>query len=204
VIVPSLKRCLRAAALLVVLALPGIASSAGTLAKGSGESAPPLVLRDIDGREVRLESFRGRTVVVNFWATWCAPCVAEMPSLERLRERLRADGLEVLAVNLQENAARIRPFAERLGLSMPMLRDHDGSVRTAWNVSVFPTTFVVGPDQRIAHIAIGEIEWDAPAVVAKIRETMRAPGATPTSRQAGALHPPSHTTWSSSWTAAAS
>jgi peroxiredoxin len=107
-----------------------------------------------------------------------------MPSLERLRAALATEGLEVLAVNLQENAARIRPFAERLGLSMPMLRDHDGSARSAWGVRVFPTTFVVGPDQRIALVAVGEIEWERPEVVARIRETMRRPGAAPATRQA--------------------
>jgi peroxiredoxin len=170
--------------LLVALALP--AGAAGTLSAGSGEPAPALALRDLDGREVRLDAFRGRTVVVNFWATWCTPCVAEMPSLERLRTTLASEGLEVLAVNLQENSARIRPFADKLGLTMTMLRDHDGSARTAWGVRVFPTTFVVGPDQRIALVAIGEVDWDRSEVVARIRETMRRPGATPSTRQAEA------------------
>jgi len=172
--------------LLVALALP--AGAAGTLSAGSGEPAPALALRDLDGREVRLDAFRGRTVVVNFWATWCTPCVAEMPSLERLRTTLASEGLEVLAVNLQENAARIRPFADKLGLTMTMLRDHDGGARSAWGVRVFPTTFVVGPDQRIALVAIGEIDWDRSDVVARIRETKRRPGATPSTRQAEA-HP---------------
>jgi thiol-disulfide isomerase/thioredoxin len=160
------------------------ALATGQLKPGSGEPAPPLVLRDLDGNEVRLASFRGRTVVVNFWATWCAPCVAEMPSLERLRERFRSEGLEVLAVNLQENAARIRPFAERLGLSMPILRDHDGSARTSWGVGVFPTTFVVGPGQELALVAVGEIDWDAPRVVERIAAVVARPAATPKNRQA--------------------
>ena len=145
----------RAAVVAVALALSNALSAAGTLSAGSGEPAPSLALRDIDGREVRLDAFRGRTVIVNFWATWCAPCVAEMPSLERLRDALAEDGAEVLAVNLQENAARIRPFAEKLGLSMPLLRDHDGSARKAWDVRVFPTTFVVGPDQHLGGLSSG-------------------------------------------------
>jgi peroxiredoxin len=178
------RRALAAVALLLCASrtLPAVAG--GRLATASGEPAPPLALRDIDGGEVRLDAFRGRTVVVNFWATWCAPCVAEMPSLERLRARFARDGLEVLAVNLQENAARIRPFAERLGLTMPMLRDHDGSARSAWGVRVFPTTFVVGPDQRLALAAIGEIDWDDADVVARIRDVIARPGATPATRQA--------------------
>ena len=179
-----LARTTAAAVAILALGLCDPLIAAGRLSAGSGDPAPALALRDIDGREVRLDAFRGRTVIVNFWATWCAPCVAEMPSLERLRASLAGEGLEVLAVNLQENAARIRPFAEKLGLSMTLLRDHDGSARTRWGVRVFPTTFVVGPDQRIALVAIGEIDWDSADAIARIRETMRRPGATPSSRQA--------------------
>ncbi len=89
-------------------------------------------------------------MIVNFWATWCAPCVAEMPALQRLRDRLAATGVEVIAVNFQENAARIRPFVEQAGLTFPVVRDHDGTLRAAWKVNVFPASFVVAPDQRIA------------------------------------------------------
>ena len=182
------RRALAAVAVALTASIVPPVRAAGRLATASGEPAPPLALRDIEGGEVRLETFRGRTVVVNFWATWCAPCVAEMPSLERLRARFAGDGLEVLAVNLQENAARIRPFAERLGLTMPMLRDHDGSARAAWGVRVFPTTYVVGPDQRLALVAVGEIDWDASEVAARIGAVVSRPGATPASRQATAPH----------------
>jgi peroxiredoxin len=153
--------------------------AAGTLVPGSGEPAPPLVARDLDGHEIRLDSFRGRTVVVNFWATWCAPCVAEMPSLARLRERLRPLGLEVIGVNFQENAARIRPFADRLGIEFPLVRDHDGSIRSAWGVRVFPTTFIIGPDQRIAAVALGEIDWDARDIEAVVRGILGSAGRSP-------------------------
>jgi peroxiredoxin len=166
-------------ALLLAAACAAPALAAGRLVAGTNEPAPPLSLRDLDGNEVRLEAFRGRTVVVNFWATWCAPCVAEMPSLARLRAALAPAGVEVLAVNLQENAARIRPFAERLGLQFPIVRDHDGSVTRAWGARVFPTTYVVGPDQRIALVAVGDIEWDAPDVLSRVREVARRPGAAP-------------------------
>ena len=178
------------------------AAAAGALSPGSGEPAPPLALRDLDGRDVRLDAYRGRTVVVNFWATWCAPCVAEMPSLARLRERLASSGLEVLGVNLQENAARIRPFAERLGLDFPIVRDHDGAVSRAWGARVFPTTFIIGPDQRIALVAIGEIDWDTPDVEARIRAVIGQPGATPRSRRAELFRTPSP--WSLPWIAAIS
>ena len=149
--------------------LPARVLAAGELVPASGSEAPPLVLRDIEGRTLNLDAFRGRTVLVNFWATWCPPCVAEMPSLARMREKLAALGVDVVAVNLQENAARIRPFAERLGLDFAIVRDHDGAASKRWGVRVFPTTFVVDPDHRLALVAVGEIDWNTPEVEARIR-----------------------------------
>ena len=134
-----------------------------------GRAASPNQSQDNRGQEVTLDAYRGRTVVVNFWATWCAPCVAEMPSLQRMRDKLAPKGIEVIAVNLQENAARIGPFVERLGITFPVVRDHDGAVRTAWQVTVFPTSFVVGPDQRIVWVARGEIDWDDAHVQSQLR-----------------------------------
>jgi peroxiredoxin len=134
----------------------------------TGGPAPALKLKTIAGEEVTLASYRGRTVIVNFWATWCAPCVAEMPSLQRMRDKLAAHGIEVIGVNLQENAARIAPFVERLGITFPVVRDHDGAARAAWDATVFPSTFVVGPEQRIAWVARGEIDWDDAQVQSRI------------------------------------
>ncbi len=177
------RRAAAALALLGMLASVG-AAAAGTLRTGSGGPTPPLALRALDGADVRLADFRGRTVLVNFWATWCAPCVVEMPSIARLRTALRAEGFEVLAVNVQENAARIRPFVERLGLDFPVLRDHDGSARGDWDVRVFPSTFVVGPDGSVALVAVGELDWDAPEVIARVRAVMRGRGAAPAATRA--------------------
>lgn len=172
-----------------------VAHAAGKLAAGSGEPAPPLALRDLDGKEIRIDAFRGRTVIVNFLATWCGPCVTEIPSLGRLHAKLAPAGVEVLAVNPQENAARIRPFVQRLGLNFPIVRDHDGAVTKAWGARVFPTTFVVGPDQRIALVAIGDINWDAPDVEARIRAVAGKPSAAPPSRRAGVPALPEYLPW---------
>ncbi len=159
---------LRAALAACLLASAG-AGAADELRPWTGGAPPSLTGRTLRGESLALADFRGRVVLVNFWATWCAPCVAEMPALQRLRERLAARRVEVVAVNFQENAARIAPFVERLGVTFPVVRDHDGTVRTAWNVTVFPTTFIVGPDQRIAWVATGEVDWDDPRVESRIR-----------------------------------
>lgn len=151
------------------LLVSGAAHADAGLEPWTGGPTPELRARTLAGDDLRLAAFAGRTVVVNFWATWCAPCVAEMPSLQRLRDRLADRNVEVIAVNYEENAARIRPFVERLGVSFPVVRDHDGTLRAAWKVGVFPTSFVVGPDGRIALVARGEIDWDAPQVESRIR-----------------------------------
>jgi len=144
-------------------------AGASELLPWPGGATPPLALKDLDGREVRLADFRGRAVLVHFWATWCAPCVEELPSLQRLVDRLAPEGLEIIAVNEQENAARIRPFVQRLGLALRIVRDHDGSARDAWGVRVFPSTFVVAPDGHIALAAIGAVDWDDNAVHSRLR-----------------------------------
>lgn len=158
----------RLACTIACLATCGYALAA-TLEPVAGRTAPPLIARTLDGTPIRLDDFRGRTVLVNFWATWCAPCVAEMPSLGRLRERLGPERAEVIAVNFQENAARIEPFMRQLGLRFPAVRDHDGALRKAWDVTVFPSTFVIAPDGRVAYAATGEIDWDDPTVELRLR-----------------------------------
>ena len=165
-----LRVALVAAALLMVLAIVCAGPThAAAPEPWRGGPTPPLVLKDLDGREVRLDAYRGRTVVVNFWATWCGPCVDEMPSLMRLRERFAGQGLEVIGVNFQENAARIRPFLDRHGLAFPVVRDHDGSARNGWGVSVFPSSFVIAPDQSVAFVVVGEADWSGPPIEPRIR-----------------------------------
>jgi len=164
----------------VYLALSAsVASGADGLQRWTGGPPPPLRLTTLAGEELTLASFRGRTVIVNFWATWCEPCLAEMPSLQRLRDKLAHQGVEVIAVNLKEYPARISPFVDQLGLTFPVVRDSDGAATKAWRVNVFPTSFIIGPDQRIAYIVRGPIEWDSARVESEVRRvnrTARQPG----------------------------
>jgi thiol-disulfide isomerase/thioredoxin len=154
----------------VAVAMGWQCAHAASLAPWTGGATPELRARTLDGSPIDLRAMRGRVVVVNFWATWCAPCVAEMPSLDRLRRKL---DVEVVAVNFQENAARIVPFLAQMGVSLPVVRDHDGSIRSAWRVAVFPSTFVVAADGRIAFIAIGEVDWDDPTIQALVAREVR-------------------------------
>ena len=126
-----------------------------------GVPTPALQLPDDAGRTWRLADQRGQVVVLNFWASWCEPCRAELPSLELLAARHEAQGLRVMTVNFRETDAALRRFAERQPLSLPILRDVDGAAARAFGVRIFPTTLVVGRDGRVLFSVVGEADWTA-------------------------------------------
>jgi len=138
----------------------------------SGGSAPALALRDLDGRMHRLEDYRGKVVLVNFWATWCDPCREEMPSMNRLRASLAGRPFEVLAVNLAESEQRIRRFMETVPLGFPVLMDRDSAVAKAWRARLLPVSFLLGPDGAIRYWALGEIDWTQERVRKTILDLM--------------------------------
>jgi thiol-disulfide isomerase/thioredoxin len=131
--------------------------------------APPLELRTLDGQPFKLADLRGRVVLINFWATWCEPCIEEMPSLQRLRSQLDTARFEVIAVNFQEGEPRIRAFLEKVPIGFPIVRDTDGAVASAWKARIFPTSFVVDSEQRIRYTLIGSLDWSAPEIEHRIR-----------------------------------
>jgi len=123
------------------------------------KAAPPLPPEALDGIAPRLSDLHGQVVLLNFWATWCEPCRAEMPSLQRLARERAAAGLRVIGVNYQERADSIRNFLDKLALDMPVLLDRDGAAARAWTPRVFPSTVVVARDGRPAFTVIGEADW---------------------------------------------
>jgi thiol-disulfide isomerase/thioredoxin len=120
---------------------------------------PPLALTDLDGKTWELPALQGQAVLLNFWATWCEPCREEMPSLEALAVRHRADPVVVLTINYQESEAGIRRFLERVPLALPVLLDRDGSATKAWTPRVFPTTVSIDRSGRPRHQIVGAVDW---------------------------------------------
>ncbi len=161
-----------AAVALIACTLPAAAADLSKLKPWSGESPPPLALNDLDGKPHNLSDYRGKVVVVNFWATWCGPCVKEMPDFEKLAKNMSAERFAFLAVNFGEKADRIKPFMKKIGVDVPVLLDTTMDTSKAWVKSGLPTTYVIDPEQNIRYQVLGAMEWGAPQVEAKIRELL--------------------------------
>ena len=139
--------------------------------------APPEAFADLDGNRVRLTDFEGRVVLLNFWATWCAPCIREMPALDNLQAALGDRGLIVAAVSIDRGGAKvIRPFAKRLGLAhLGLYHDAKGALFRAFGVSGLPTTFLIDRDGGIVGVYVGPAEWDGPEARALIEYYLNRP-----------------------------
>jgi peroxiredoxin len=160
---------LRAALLCVLAAAP---AGAAELRPWTGGAAPALELRALDGPGHRLADYRGKVVLVNFWATWCEPCRDEMPSMQRLKEKLAGKPFAVLAVNLDEPESRIRQFLSRMKVDFTVLLDPGKKAARAWDARILPASFVIGPDGEIRYSLVGELDWDQERVVDRLAELL--------------------------------
>jgi thiol-disulfide isomerase/thioredoxin len=116
-----------------------------------------------------LADYQGQVVLVNFWATWCEPCLEEMPSLQRLAARLAGQPFALLAVNYGESPAKVQAFLERLPAPLPVLLDRDLQAARAWRVRILPASFLVGRDGRVRASVIGELDWASPEAIRAVQ-----------------------------------
>jgi len=152
----------RAAAISVGVALPWRFAVAGHVVRAwpAGRPVPPLDVVDLAGKPWRLDAFTGKVVVLNFWATWCAPCRLEMPSLDAMAAQRRDEGVVVAAVNYKEAPDVIRRFLERAPFNSQILLDADGDATVSWTPRVFPSTVLVGRNGVPVDVVVGELDWD--------------------------------------------
>jgi thiol-disulfide isomerase/thioredoxin len=135
-------------------------------------STPALALKDLAGRPHALADYRGQVLLVNFWATWCEPCREEMPSFQRLRERLAGLPFTVLAVNFGESSQKAGEFARGLGLDFPVLLDPGQQAARAWRVRLLPTSYLVDAEGRVRYSVVGELDWATDAAVNAVRRLL--------------------------------
>jgi peroxiredoxin len=146
-----------------------------------GTPAPLFHLPSLAGGDVDLASLKGKVVVVNFWATFCPPCVQEMPSLEGLHEALGPEGLVILGVSVDENRGDLERFVKERGIRFTILRDPGGrGAASFYRTTGYPETYVVGPTGTLLESYIGPAEWDTPGALRHFRDLLRSAKTAPT------------------------
>jgi peroxiredoxin len=127
--------------------------------------AKPIRLYDINGKLVELNDYRGQVTLVNFWATWCPPCVHEIPSLNNLKAKMQGEKFQLISINYAEPPETVSDFLKQVKVDFPVLMDVDNKVSAQWNVIAFPSTFIIGSDGKIHYGVNAAIEWDDPEVI---------------------------------------
>ncbi len=159
---------------LVSLSLVPGPAAAGELSPARAPKHVELRLPDLEGRQRQLDEYRGQVVLVNFWASWCTPCVTEMPSLQRLAEAMRGKPFAVIGVNVAEGQGRAQMAARQMGVGFPVLLDEDSAVFNRWGVTVLPTTYLLDRDGVVRYLGRGPLEWDGAEAIGII-ETLLEP-----------------------------
>jgi len=165
--------------ILMALLCPWLAehtSAAGAIEPYEGSLVQPgLSLQDPDHRLHSLTDYRDKVILVNFWASWCVPCVMEMPGMQRLADTLKDQPFEVLAVNVSDTENKIREFTKRMDLHLTILMDHDGDTFKAWQGRVLPASYLLDRSGRIRYQVIGPLEWDSEKAGKIIKELLQHP-----------------------------
>ncbi len=149
-------------------------------------AAPALKLKTVDGLEFDLAALKGRIVIVNFWATWCGPCVAEMPSLQALGARLGEKNAVVLGVNYHESPQKISEFQAKHPVTFPLLRDPWQEASGDWKVRVLPTTFIVDAAGVLRYRVVGEVDWGSKDVADRLKKILASGAANKATSQRSA------------------
>lgn len=136
--------------------------------------APEFTVPSLTGGAVKLSNYRGKVVFINFWATWCATCKVEMPSMEKLYQRFKDRGFEMLTISVDKDRSLIEPFMKEYALTFPVLLDPDSQVaKRKYKTTGVPETFIVNREGIIVHKAIGPRDWATEETLAAFEELLR-------------------------------
>lgn len=131
--------------------------------------SPELILKDLNNKFVNLQKLKGKVVLVNFWASWCPPCVHEMPSMQGLQNRFFTKGFTILGVNMAEDEKTVRHFLKtKVDVQFPILFDSEGTALKRWGVFAFPTSYVIDKKGKIRYAIFGGVDWEKESIIKKI------------------------------------
>lgn len=150
----------------------GLTSTSGTrlLTKLNGKPAPTFRLLDMDEKEHTLADYKGKPVIVNFWATWCPPCREEIPSMNRAWRKIKDEGIAMLAINVGESSDEVFTFTGEHPIDFTVLLDQSGMTSAKWPIKGLPTTFIVDPEGNLVYQATGGRDWDADEILDVVRQ----------------------------------
>ncbi len=161
----------RVVMLLCILAMfSGSAGSANLKPYTGPAETPALKLPDLQGKIHDLADYRGKVVLVQFWATYCTPCRKEMPSMNRMQKKLSGVPFKILAVDMGETKAEVNKFVAEVKPEFTILLDEQGKTIADWRVFAAPSNFIIGPDGKIRYTLYGGVEWDSEKLISQLRE----------------------------------
>ena len=155
--------------LLLILFNQQLTAARGELKAYHGDLVSPRIeLPDMQGKRHSLEDYRGRIVLVQFWATYCTPCRTEMPTMNRLIKKMQGRPFSIVTINMAESKDQVQRFLDEVPVDFPVLLDSDGSTLGRWKVFAAPANFILDKKGEIIYTLYGAIEWDSDEMVNKL------------------------------------
>jgi cytochrome c biogenesis protein CcmG/thiol:disulfide interchange protein DsbE len=139
---------------------------------GKGDSAPGFSVTTDSGKRISRSDFGGKLLILNFWATWCPPCVEELPSLHQFAQQVGDSGVVVLGVSIDKNEQNYKRFLQRNRVAFETARDPEANIAAEYGTFKWPETYVIGKDGKVLQKYIGPVEWTDPKVIASIKEML--------------------------------
>jgi thiol-disulfide isomerase/thioredoxin len=161
---------------LLALGLSACEEPQSSLKVRIGQVVPPLPVQNLDNQPVTLKPTPGKLLMINVWATWCAPCRHEMPSMQRLFNRLGSDRLELVGLSVDMDEHVVREYLIENKILFPSLLDRNSTVvNGVFGIRVFPSTFFLSPDGTLLKVVEGWRDWESPEIMAEIRSLLPEP-----------------------------